>query len=74
MREWKRRSAVALDDTARATADAKVRAYQAAIRDHVATTSDQPREPDDLLSCRGGVRVGVSRVPGQTPGPFVSWG
>lgn len=44
VREWKRRSAVALDDTAKATANAKVRAYQSAIRDHVASTSAK-RQP-----------------------------
>lgn len=37
-RAWKRREAVALDEPARAAAAAKVRAYQARIREHVAST------------------------------------
>lgn len=36
VREWKRREALALDDAAAARARAKVRAWQAALREHVA--------------------------------------
>jgi hypothetical protein len=36
VRRWKRRSAAAMDDLARRRAEAKVRAYQAALREHVA--------------------------------------
>lgn len=35
IRQWKRRSAVALDETAKRLADAKVREWQAALREHV---------------------------------------
>jgi len=38
VRAWKRRAAVALDDTARRRANAKVRAYQARIRDLTEST------------------------------------
>lgn len=38
VREWKRRAAVALDDTARTRANAQVRAYQARLREHTAAT------------------------------------
>lgn len=38
VRRWKRRELVALDDAAKAKAAAKVRGYQAAIREHVAST------------------------------------
>lgn len=43
-REWKRREAAGLDEPARAAARAKVRGYQAAIRDHVGSTSAK-RQP-----------------------------
>lgn len=43
-RAWKRRQAVALDETARVEAGARVRAYQARIREHVASTSAK-RQP-----------------------------
>ncbi|RLV56052.1 capsid protein [Aeromicrobium phragmitis] len=39
VRKWKRREAVALDDAAREQARAKVRHYQAQIREHVASSS-----------------------------------
>lgn len=38
VRAWKRRAAAALDDQARRRANAKVRQYQARIREHTATT------------------------------------
>lgn len=38
-RDWKRRAAIALDDREGTRARAKVRAYQARIREHTATTS-----------------------------------
>jgi len=44
IRSWKRTGAVAMDDAARANAAAHIRAYQAKIRDHVATTSAK-RQP-----------------------------
>lgn len=44
VRAWKRREAVALDDVAATRARARVRAYQAQIRDHVAATSAK-RQP-----------------------------
>lgn len=44
VRRWKRRELVALDDVAKAKASAKVRAYQAAIREHVGSTSAK-RQP-----------------------------
>ncbi len=43
-REWKRREAVALDDAAGRAARVKVRGYQAAIREHVGSTSAK-RQP-----------------------------
>lgn len=39
VREWKRREAAALDDRARASAAAKVRDWQGAIRQHTGTTT-----------------------------------
>ncbi len=44
VRKWKRREVVALDDAAREQARAKIRYYQAQIRDHVASTSAK-RQP-----------------------------
>lgn len=44
VRAWKRREAVALDDTAAKAARVKVRGYQARIREHVATTTAK-RQP-----------------------------
>lgn len=38
VRQWKRRAAVALNDTARSRANAQVRAYQAQLREHTART------------------------------------
>ena len=39
VRQWKRRAAAALTPEAKKAADAKVRAWQARIREHVATTN-----------------------------------
>lgn len=44
VRKWKRREAVALDDVEALEARAKVRSYQAQIRDHVGSTSAK-RQP-----------------------------
>lgn len=40
-REWKRRAALALDENARQQANAKVRTWQARIREHVAATGSK---------------------------------
>lgn len=45
IREWKRRQAAAMDDTARAKAAAKVRDWQAAARAHVAAHDAIVRKP-----------------------------
>ncbi len=45
IRAWKRRAAVAMDDTTRAAANAKVRAWQKAAREHVAAHDDLRRKP-----------------------------
>lgn len=45
VREWKRREAAAVDDDAKKAARAKVREWQGAIREHVASTSAR-RQPD----------------------------
>ena len=55
MREWKRRSAVALDDTARATADAKVRG-----RAGVGSGLDGPQCRDGRMAGGEGAVCGVA--------------
>lgn len=45
IRRWKRVQAAAMDDTARRKAGAKVRAWQAAMREHVAAHEDLRRKP-----------------------------
>lgn len=45
IRAWKRRAAVAMDDTARQKANAKVRAWQKAMREHVAAHERLRRKP-----------------------------
>jgi minor capsid protein 2 len=45
IRAWKRRAAVAMDDKTRAAANAKVRAWQKAAREHVAAHDDIRRKP-----------------------------
>lgn len=44
IRQWKRRAAAAMDDKARTAANAKVRAWQAAMREHVAAHADLRRK------------------------------
>lgn len=44
IRRWKRAQAAAMDETARRTAGAKVRAWQAAMREHVAAHDDLRRK------------------------------
>ncbi|MER7047738.1 phage minor capsid protein [Streptomyces jumonjinensis] len=45
IRRWKRRAAAALDEPARRAANAKVRAWQKAAREHVAAHPDLTRKP-----------------------------
>ena len=45
IRRWKRRQAAAMNDQARRTAGAKVRAWQSAMREHVAAHPDLRRKP-----------------------------
>lgn len=44
IRDWKRREALALDDDAAATARAKVRQWQASMREHLAANTDLKRQ------------------------------
>lgn len=53
VREWKRRQAVALDDDAKAAAGAKVRAWQARLKEHVDT--------NDLKRLRYREQIGRAR-------------
>ncbi|MCM2394352.1 phage minor capsid protein [Streptomyces albipurpureus] len=46
IRRWKRRAAAAMDDKTRATANAKVREWQAEMRKHVAAHDDLRRKPE----------------------------
>ena len=50
VRKWKRRSAAAMDDTARKSANAKVRAYQAQIRELVDSTGMPRKSHREQLS------------------------
>jgi hypothetical protein len=52
VREWRRRSAVALDEPARKAADAKAREWQAKIRTHVDTTSAKRQPQRERLGAR----------------------
>ncbi|GAA4684580.1 phage minor capsid protein [Streptomyces youssoufiensis] len=54
IRAWKRRQAAALDDQARRAAGAKVRAWQAAMREHVAAHPALRRKPqrEQITSAR----------------------
>lgn len=54
IRTWKTREALALDDTAAATAHAKVQQWQAAMRDHLATNTALKRQS-------GRERIGAAR-------------
>lgn len=54
VREWKRRQAGALTDAARRDAAARVRGYQARIRDHVATTGLVRRRHREQLNLGSG--------------------
>ncbi len=49
VRAWKRRDALALDEAAAAKANAKVRAYQARIREHVATSGTKRQPPRERI-------------------------
>lgn len=53
IRDWKRREAIALDDAAKASARAKVRDWQQALRDHV--------DEHDLKRLRRREQIGVAR-------------
>lgn len=52
VRAWKRREAVALDDQARARANAGIRAYQAKLREHTERTGLRRRYDREQLAAR----------------------
>ncbi|EEP73512.1 phage protein [Micromonospora sp. ATCC 39149] len=62
IRKWKERETAALDDAGRATAKAKVRQWQGAMRDHLAANPELKRLPYRE-------QIGAGNVPRSRPAP-----